>query len=316
MGVFSVILAGDYMNNHASDKNIVREEVQLDMFGCQTETTNTQIKTRVKPRSVKQFAASFKQLRNESDGCIRHKVDTTMPTWSLLMDPDYDRETGEMSYKWSSEVVLTFFCSMLEWSLMRVNLILKKGEPLARTKGPYRELSSELKGELDWYETEQFELVARCSGYDPAEIRAFVREELSERLHGDDESTLSLLESGRGILHKCESSRSWFEFLDHNYNRKHRGIVCSWTAEDIVKLYSKMLDSTLNKIDRLVCENKATILNRKNIRIVNPELQDEMDWVQTKLFSAVAERNGYNSKLLVKQITGIVLFQLESEIIH
>ena len=83
-----------------------------------------------------------------------------------------------------------------------------------------------------------------------------------------------------------------------------------------MKLYSKMLESTLNKIDRLVCENKATILNRNNVRVVNPELQDEMDWVQTKLFSAIAEKNGYNSELLVKQITGIVLFQLESETIH
>ena len=299
----------------SNSTRLMKPEVQLDMFGSIQVDAKPVIKRKKKPSSLKSFISSASKTLGKNEERIRHKVDNALPSWQLLMDPDYDSDTHEFSLLWSSEAVLTFFCNMLEWSLMRVNLILKKGEPLAKNTGPYRELSADLKEELNWYETDQFDLISRCCGYDPAEIRAYVRDELSERLHGNDEATEQLLESDQGILHLCESSRSWFEFLDHNYNRKHRGIVCSWTGRNIATLYTKMLNSTLHKIDRIVCENKATILNRNETRIINPELQDEMDWVKTKLFSAIAKKNGYNPGLLVKHLTAMVIVQVESELI-
>jgi len=298
-------------------KTKLYDERQLDifsMFSCEDELlvelkSSTIKKIFEDPSSYDLFEESCYTPPN---GFILHKVGTkNLGCVDLAIFEEYCKEGDGFLYRWTDDDLDTLMRKLLDESLERVQLIVKSNLIYKVDSNGIKVPNAFMLEELQWYMTEQFEMVCISLGYDPVEVRAGVKEIITEALHPRSIKRVQYSNAKSDkemIFHSCRDGLEWDEFLDDDYMPEIKSIPMKWSDKGIIELYKILFKDSLAKFDHYVSKGLCYVNSPKGKVYVNPEVQRELDWFATGSFKAIAEYLGYDVNQFHKDVKNLLAF--------
>ncbi|MGV0087449.1 hypothetical protein EEAAV_26785 (plasmid) [Rahnella aceris] len=295
----------------------LHDDKQLDIFSMfsDEEYLNVELKS-----SVINKAFEDKSLKVENisygymppAGYLLHKVGTTnIGSVDLSIFEEYCAEGDGFLYRWTDDDIDTLMRKLLDESLERVQLIIKSNLIYKVNPDGIKVPNAFMLEELQWYMTEQFEMVCISLGYDPVEVRTGVKQILTEAVHPrilKKGQYINAKKDREVIFHSCRDGMEWDEFLDENYQPEMKSISMKWTDKGIIELYKILFKDSLAQFDHYISKGLCYVISPKGKIYVNPEVQRELDWFETGSFKWIAEYLGYDVNQFNKDIKNLLAF--------
>lgn len=242
-----------------------------------------------------------KLLKNQ----ILHDISFAAETDYLFTLEEYNAELGGLVLNWTPEDVYQLYVVAMEESLENVKGLLYTNSLYTTDELGNIKVNPLLEAETRWYMSKSFELTCSTHGIDVFEFRAELKKWLYYYTHSYTSENVKLTQCHQDkevILHDCKEEMGWDIFFDQEYLLSDNKLSVKWTDRDIIDVYTKAFNSTINLFEKLVVNNKLTLRNASGWVIVNPTFERQFEWIESEVFEIVGTHLGYNVAAIRSQM--------------
>jgi hypothetical protein len=243
---------------------------------------------------------------------IIHKMTRASENDYLFRMPEYDADIDAAVFDWNSDSVLTIYIAAMEESFEFLRLMVLQKTLFFVNEDGAIEVNPILIAETRWYMSEVFELACAANGIDPIEFRLHLRDFLYNETHRYREmkEKKALYKSDQSmVFHDCSDGTDWDTFFDPDYFHSTRQLAIKWKDADVLTLFIKAFNETMNLFETLVVCNRITTTGTDGSVQVNPVFEVEFEWIQSDVFEIIGKHLGYDVAAVRKQIATVCKMQ-------
>lgn len=291
-----------------SPKNYLNNAV-TSRLNFQSEESNISEKKYDSERRDSKVVYNSKNLKNQ----ILHTISFAAETDYLYTVKEYDPDLGGLLIEWTPDDVYVVFLSAMEESLETIKELVFRRGLFSKDDNGNITVNPLLEAETRWYMSKSFEYTCLSLGLDACEFRAELKSWLYYHSHCQISENKKLAECRNDdefILHDCNDEMGWDIFFDQNYLMSEKKLAVKWTDRDIMYVFTKAFQSTLELFDELVSCDLLTKRNAFGKLVINPIFENHFEWIMSEAFEIVGNHLGYNVPQVRKLMAAICKMNL------
>lgn len=246
-------------------------------------------------------------------GFILHQVVQHSDAEIHVFDEEFSREHNGVLYDWTPDHTEKLYRRVMEESFNQIQMMIHDNKLWVPHRSGLRVINPVLKYELDWYCSENFKLVCQVFGLNAEEMRTNIKGLIYDATHskkGIRARYSKYRNDKKTIFHSTVDGTGWPIFFDDDYSMTNQTLPITWSDADIVSVYTFLFEESLAKFESYVTRNKLIFRDENGRGYLNPELERDIDWFNSKPFEIIANHRGYNVELVRKQIAACINFML------
>ncbi|HHL0036248.1 TPA: hypothetical protein ACQZK0_004511 [Enterobacter mori] len=246
-------------------------------------------------------------------GYILHQVVQHSDTEIHAFDEDFSPEHDGVLYNWTPEHTEMLYRRVMEESFNQIQMMIHDKKLWVQHPSGLRVINPVLKFELDWYCSENFKLVCQVFGLNAEEMQTNIRGLIYDATHsknGMRDRYSKYRNDKKIIFHSTLDGTGWPIFFDDDYSMSNQTLPLRWSDADIVNVYTFLFEESMAKFENYVTTNKLIFRDDKGRGYLNPELERDINWFNSKPFEIIAKHLGYNVESVRKQIAACINLML------
>ena len=246
-------------------------------------------------------------------GFILHQVVQHSDAEIHLFDEDFSAEHNGVLYNWTPEHTEQLYRRVMEESFTQIQMMIRDKKLWVQHRSGLRVINPVLKYEIDWYCSENFKLVCQVFGLNAEEMQANIKSLIYDATHskiGIRSRYSKYRNDKETIFHSTVDGTGWPIFFDDDYSMSNQTLPIKWSDADVVNVYTFLFEESMEKFESYVTTNKLIFRDDNGHGYLNPELDRDIDWFNSKPFEIIATYLGYNAKTVRKQIAACINFML------